>query len=164
MSPTASDIYTEESIMKEVFNCIPDLSDRDPKTDTQSAETWVSRNRRPFMRLQDLLKKWSPDLSNEGRIEVIQDDEVILFCQDQSLIKYLGLAENLIKKHFSTACKITFYLKYDPETSDKWVGVDTEISAEIDQVIEWENNFVQEWVASVPYPEREKIRLSCDII
>lgn len=164
MSPTVSDIYTEESIMKEVFNCILDLSDRDPKPDTQSAETWVGRNKGPFNELQNQLKKWLPDLSNEIRIEVIQDDEVILSCQDQSLIKYLGLAENLIKKHFSTARKITFFIQYDPETSDKWVVAEAEILGEVDQVIEWENNFVQEWVASVPYPEREKIRLSCDII
>ena len=89
---------------------------------------------------------------------------MILFCQDESLIKYLGLIESLIKKHFHTVHKISFSTEHDPETSDKWVTAVVEISGEIDQIIEWEDNFVKEWVASVPYPQREKIRLSCDII
>lgn len=164
MNPTLSDIYTKEAIMKEVYNYIPDLSDRDPETNTRSTEAWVDRDKIQLNNLKNLLEKLSSDLSNERRIEVIQDDEVILFCRNESLIKYLGLTESLIRKHFSTARKISFSLEYDPETSEKWVIADAKISGEIDQIIEWEDNFVRDWVASVPYPEREKIRLSCDII
>jgi len=164
MNQTISDIYTKEAIMKEVYNYIPDLSDRDPEINTRPTEAWVDRNKIQLNNLKNLLEKLSLDLSNERRIEVIQDDEVISFCQATSLIKYLDLAENLIKKHFSSIRKITFSLEYDPETSEKWVIADAEISGEIDQVIEWEDNFVRDWVVSVPYPEREKIRLSCDII
>jgi len=164
MSLTRSDIYTEEFIVKEVFHCISDLSGRGVKADTRPAEAWINRNKKPLNSLQNLLKKLSPDLSNEQRIEVIQGNEVILFCQDESLIKYLGLIESLIKKHFHTVHKISFSTEHDPETSDKWVTAVVEISGEIDQITEWEDNFVRDWVTSVPYPQREKIRLSCDII
>ncbi|MCK4619512.1 MAG: hypothetical protein KAT52_06180 [Desulfobacterales bacterium] len=80
------------------------------------------------------------------------------------LIKYLGLAEKLIKENFLTVRKISFSVEDDPETFDKWVVADIEVYGEIDQVIAWEDEFVKEWVATVPYPERNMIRLSCDII
>ena len=89
---------------------------------------------------------------------------MILFCAEQSLINYLGSAEDLIKKHFPTVHEINFSTEYDPETPDRWVSADIKVSGEINQIIEWEDSFVKEWVNSVPYPEREKIRLSCDII
>lgn len=110
------------------------------------------------------MEELGSQLNAERRIEVIHDDEVILFCRNQSLIKYLDLAEDLIKRHFATVQKIVFSMGYDPEIPDKWVNADIKVIGEIDQVIEWENSFVNEWVNSVPYPEREKIRLSCDII
>lgn len=131
---------------------------------SSNLEKWSSEHKRLLENLQKMLKELEPQLSAERMVEVKHDDEAILFCVDQSLIKYLGLAEGLIKKHFNTVHKITFSLEYDPETSEKWVIVDAEISGEIDQVIEWEDNFVRDWVTSVPYPQREKIRLSCDII
>jgi hypothetical protein len=80
------------------------------------------------------------------------------------LIGYLRLIEDLINKHFPTVQKISFSLNYEPETSDKWVNANTEISGDVSQVIEWEDSFITEWVSEVPYPERDKIRLSCDIM
>jgi len=103
-------------------------------------------------------------LDQERTVEVVRDDEAVLFCTDQSLIESLGLIEDLIKKHFPTVSKISFFLEYDPETADKWVSADTEISGDIYKIIEWEDNFIKDWVSLVPYPERNKIRLSCDII
>lgn len=74
------------------------------------------------------------------------------------------MAEKLIKENFPTVCKISFSVEYDPETFDKWVVADIEVYGEIDQVIAWEDEFVKEWVVTVPYPERNMIRLLCDII
>jgi len=90
--------------------------------------------------------------------------EAALFCADESIIKFLGLSERLIKRHFSTLDSINFTVEHDPELGEKWVSADIEVSGEIAQVIKWEDAFVKEWVSRVPYSERNKIRLSCDIV
>ena len=105
-----------------------------------------------------------PTLDIDRKIEINHTNEAILFCAEHTLIKYLGLAEKLIKENFPTVRKISFSVEDDPETFDKWMVADIEVYGEIDQVIEWEDEFVKEWVATVPYPERNMIRLSCDII
>lgn len=114
--------------------------------------------------MHNLIETLKPQLSDEPRVEINQTSEAILFCAERSLIKYLGLVEMLIREHFTTVRKISFSVEYDPETSDQWVIADIEVYGEIDQVIAWEDEFVKEWVATVPYPERNKIRLSCNII
>jgi len=105
-----------------------------------------------------------PNLDIDRKIEINHTNEAILFCAEHTLIKYLGLAEKLIKENFPTVRKISFSVEYDPETSDQWVVADIEVFGEIDQAIAWEDEFVKEWVATVSYPERNKIRLSCDTI
>lgn len=103
-------------------------------------------------------------VKDEKRVGVQIPKDVLLFCADEALIKFLGLFEKLIKQHFITVSCINFTVEYDPELEEKWVSADTKISGEIEQVINWENSFIKDWVSQVPNPEREKIRLSCDII
>jgi hypothetical protein len=86
------------------------------------------------------------------------------YGMNHRLIQYLAFAEDLIRKHFPSVDRISSSIEYNPETNDKWVSIDVEVTGDMNQVIEWEGSFVKEWVASVPYPERNKIRLSCDII
>jgi len=134
------------------------------RTAPSNLEAWIKENKKPIEDLQKIVLKLAGQMIDERRVEIIHDDEAVLFCADHNLIKYLSFVEDLVKKHFFTVEKIRFSIEYDPETLDKWVCADAEISGDIDQVIEWEDNFVKEWVASVPYPERNMVRLSCDII
>ena len=151
-------------VYREIHQSIPELSQKERGTEPGNIESWLKNHYVSLQHFQAFLMELTPQLDEERTVEVVRDDDAVLFCTDQSLIKYLGLIEDLIKKHFPTVSKINFFLEYDPETSDKWVSADTEISGDIDQVIEWENHFIKEWVSQVPYRERNKIRLSCDII
>ena len=134
------------------------------RTVSINLEKWIEEHKESLEDLKKLLSKLLPQLANDWKVEVKHDDEAILFCANQGLIKCLGIAESLIREYFPTVGKVNFSIEYDPETSDKWVSADIEVYGEIDQVIAWEDEFVKEWVATVPYPERNMIRLSCDII
>ena len=151
-------------ITKQAYDQITDLTKGNKWTNIEFLETWLRESSIPLRHFHNMLKGLATQMSEEKQIEIDRENEVILFCADQSLIKYLNLAENLIKEHFTTIQKINFSVEYDPETPDKWVIADIEVAGDIDQVLEWENSFIKDWVTFVPYPEREKIRLSCDII
>lgn len=86
------------------------------------------------------------------------------YCADQSLLKHLAIAENLVRKHFTTAHGIHLSLEYDPEIHEGWVVLNVQTPGEIEEVIEKEDSFIEDWISEVPFPESEKIRLSCDII
>lgn len=162
MSQTLSDSFARDLIVRDLYPRFP--LDRKWRTISGSIEEWLENCKEPLINLHNLIETLKPQLSDDRRIVINQTDETILFCAERSLIKYLGLAEMLIKEHFTTVRKISFSVEYDPETSDQWVIADIEVYGEIDQVITWEDEFVKEWVATVPYPERNIIRLSCDII
>ena len=162
MSQTLSDSFASDLIVGDVYRRFP--IDRKWRTIPGSIEEWMEKRKNPLINLHNLIETLKPQLSDDRKIEINQTDETILFCAERSLIKYLGLAEMLIREHFTTVRKISFSVEYDPETSDKWVSADIEVFGEIDQVIAWEDEFVKEWIATVPYPERNMIRLSCDII
>lgn len=162
MSQTLSDSFASDLIVGDLYRRFP--IDRKWRTISGSIEEWMENRKESFINLHNLIETLKPQLSDDRKIEINQTDETILFCAERSLIKYLGLAEMLIREHFTTVRKISFSIEYDPETSDKWVSADIEVFGEIDQVIAWEDEFVKEWIATVPYPERNMIRLSCDII
>lgn len=162
MSQTLSDAFARNLIARELYCRLP--IDREKKTISGPIEEQIENLKEPLANLHNLIETLRPQLSDDRKIEINHTNEAILFCAEHTLIKYLGLAEKLIKEHFTTVRKISFSVEYDPETSDQWVIADIEVYGEIDQVIAWEDEFVKEWVATVSYPERNMIRLSCDII
>lgn len=151
-------------LYRKIFQTVFNLPERDQGTGPGNIEKWLNENARLLIDFKQDLKKLEPMLKEEQPVKVVYSDEAVLFCADQSLVGYLRLIEDLIDKHFPTVQKISFSLNYEPETSDKWVNANTEISGDVSQVIEWEDSFITEWVSEVPYPERDKIRLSCDIM
>jgi len=162
MSQTLSDAFARNLIARELYCRLP--IDRESKTISDPIEEQIENLKEPLANLHNLIETLRPQLSDDRKIEINHTNEAILFCAEHTLIKYLGLAEKLIKENFPIVRKISFSVEYDPEISDQWVIADIEVFGEIDQVIAWEDEFVKEWVATVPYPERNMIRLSCDII
>ncbi len=159
LSEHLSDLYREE-----IYRTVFDSPEREQGTGPGNTETWLNTYAALLNTFDEDLKKLAPPSKEEQQCKVVYNEEAVLFCADQSLIEYLRLIEDLIMKHFPTVQKISFSFDYDPETSDKWVNTDTKISGDVNQVIEWEDSFITEWVSKVPYPERDQIRLSCDIM
>jgi hypothetical protein len=158
----SSAVYFSE-IYREIDRAALNSPERDQGTRSSGTGMWLKEHGATLTDFDNSLKGLAPFLGARS-IEVVHNDEAVFFCSEHSLIWYLQLIEDLISEHFPTVQKISFSLDYDPETSDKWVNADIEISGDVSQVIEWEDSFITEWVSQVPYPERDKIRLSCDIM
>ena len=152
-----SDLY------REIDRTALNSPEREYGTGPGDTEIWLEKHGAILSDFDNTLKKLAASLGKPS-MEVVRDDQAIFFCVKQSLIWHMQLVEDLIKKHFPTVQKISFSLDYDPETSDEWINADIEITGDINQVIEWEDGFIAEWVSEVPYPKRDKIRLSCDIV
>jgi hypothetical protein len=164
MSQTQSGFLKSNGILSALCHRVPKILSREQGTNPGSIEQWIQANRGPLNELQGLIDTLKPELSDEPKVEITHSDESVLFCANHSAIKYLGLAEQLIREHFPTVRRIDFSLEYDPETTEKWVDAEIRMPGEIDEIIELEDEFVKEWVATVPYPERTMIRFSYDII
>jgi len=164
MSQTLHLYLPRDFVMREIYKPIPELIHDEETTKAGTIEEYLKENSKGLKQLQEQAESLLSQLVVEKRVEVDYSKETLLFCANESLIKFLGLFEKLIKQHFLTVNSINFTVEYDPELGEKWVSADTKISGEIDQVIKWEDSFIKDWVSVAPYPEREKIRLSCDII
>jgi predicted nucleotide-binding protein (sugar kinase/HSP70/actin superfamily) len=164
MNQTLYSDITHDLVMREIYKPIPELMPDEKTTKTGIIKEYLEENFERLNQLKDQTEELLSQLGVEKRVEVHITNETLLFCANESLINFLGLFEKLIKQHFLTVDSIDFTIEYDPELGEKWVSADTKISGEIDQVIKWEDSFIKDWVSVAPYPEREKIRLSCDII
>jgi len=52
----------------------------------------------------------------------------------------------------------------DRDRGDEWLVLDFEIAGEIDEILERYDKYIDIWVKLAPWPEREKIRLSYNIV
>jgi len=164
MSQTLHSYSTRDLVMREIYKPIPELIHDEETTKAGTIEEYLKENSKGLKQLKEQAESLLSQLVVEKTVKVDYSKETLLFCANESLIKFLGLFEKLIKQHFLTVDSIDFTIEYDPELGEKWVSADTKISSEINQVIKWEDSFIKDWVSVAPYPEREKIRLSCDII
>jgi hypothetical protein len=79
-------------------------------------------------------------------------------------LQYLPVAIDLIERHFPSIDKLDLYLEHDPETEEEWLVLDLTLRGEVDEVLDNYDKYTDHWVSSVPWPQRQKIRLSYNII
>jgi len=71
---------------------------------------------------------------------------------------------SLVNKYFANAQNVDVQWEQDPETDEKWISVEVTVEDEIDRVLDNYDNYTSDWIASTPWPEREKIRFSYNIL
>lgn len=90
--------------------------------------------------------------------------EVIQFCEELGILRYLGKALDLIKTCFSPIEGPAPRLAQDPETEDRWLVLDITVEGEVEDVLRKYDTFINFKVKSIPWPERDKIRLAYNIL
>lgn len=101
------------------------------------------------------------------KVEIVPDTfpkEVIQFCEELGILRYLGKALDLIKTCFSPIEGPAPRLAQDPETEDRWLVLDITVEGEVEDVLKKYDNFINLKVKSIPWPERDKIRLAYNIL
>jgi len=82
----------------------------------------------------------------------------------EDLKEYLMKAISLVYKHFSNVSMVDVQKEQDPETEEEWIVIEATVDEEIEQVLDEYDNYTTEWVSVAPWPERERIRFSYNII
>jgi hypothetical protein len=90
--------------------------------------------------------------------------EIIEFCSRERVTSYLPTAVNSVERNFPTISELKIEVEQDPETEDEWLVLNVTIRGEVDEVLNNYDKYINYWVSSVPWPERQKIRLLYNII
>jgi hypothetical protein len=82
--------------------------------------------------------------------------EVRTFCDKHGIVDYLE--QGVAIEHLEAE------IERDPETGEEWVVLRIAVRASEEEVAEARKRYSAEWVASVPWPQRHLICLSCHIL
>ena len=89
--------------------------------------------------------------------------DVLRFCHQNDILRYFLIAIDLVKKSFPTLRDLQFQLEKDPETEDEWLSLEVTIQGEVDDILIYYDNYTRQKVSLIPWPKRDKIRLSYNI-
>jgi len=90
-------------------------------------------------------------------------DDVLQFCEQEGILEYLRLADELIARHFPSASALAVEMQVDPETGDEAAIVRPRVSGTVDDLLKRSQRYTADWVAQVPWPQREKISITYDV-
>lgn len=88
-------------------------------------------------------------------------NEIIEQSDKWGIKEYLITAISLVNKHFPSFHDITFSLQRDYEIDDEWITIDVSIDGDIEEELDSYDKYTENFVYEIPWPERDKIRLSC---
>jgi len=90
--------------------------------------------------------------------------EIAEFCSRERITSYLPTAVNSIEMNFPTISELKIEVERDPETEEEWLVLNVTIRGEVEEVLNNYDKYINYWVSTVPWPERQKIRLLYNII
>ena len=104
-----------------------------------------------------------PLIEEVGKVSAPFFEDVQNFCDREGILEHLATALELVGKNFSLVQAPTLKLMVDPETKAEWVIVEFTARGNVAEVLENHRNYTKNWIASVPWPDRRKIRLEFDM-
>jgi hypothetical protein len=101
-------------------------------------------------------------LFQESRLEITP--AVLAFSAQHGLLQHLQRVSNLIERCFPSVQALSIQLEEDPETGEQSVVFDILTRGTIREVLDQYQDYTRQLVATIPWTERSKIRLSYNII
>ena len=95
--------------------------------------------------------------------EIPLSEELFSFCFRHNMLGSLQVSVRLIRTCFPSVREVRLQPERDPDTGEEWLVLDFGIVGEIEEILDRYDKYTDLWVKSVPWPEREKIRLSYNI-
>jgi hypothetical protein len=86
------------------------------------------------------------------------------FCGRHELSAHLRAAIGLLKASFPSVERLNLQLERDPETADEWILINFDVSGEVEEVLSKYDHYTDLLVKSVPWPERDRIRIAYNIM
>ncbi len=91
------------------------------------------------------------------------DNEVQSFCAEHTITHHLEMALHLIEECFPYVREVSLEVVADPEIDEQWVQIGLEIPGSAESFLGDYERYTRELVCRVPWPERNKIRVSYSI-
>lgn len=101
--------------------------------------------------------------STASPYEIPLSEELFSFCFRHNMLGSLQVSVRLIRTCFPSVREVRLQPERDPDTGEEWLVLDFGIVGEIEEILDRYDKYTDLWVKSVPWPEREKIRLSYNI-
>ena len=89
-------------------------------------------------------------------------EDVMDFCCREGIMEYLQSALDLVSEHFPDAYT-EVGLQSDYDSDDQWVTLNVRVRSSIEDILHRYDSYINDWVAAVPWPAVDQIRLSYDI-
>ena len=89
--------------------------------------------------------------------------EIIQNCEKWGIKKYLYIAIDMLKTHFKDLKDFDITIEHDMEIDEEWVALEKTVEGDIEEVYNKYDKYSENLVFSVPWPERDRIRLSLNI-
>lgn len=92
------------------------------------------------------------------------DEETIKFCLEENISNEISNSIGLIDKHFDDIHNWDIELNSDPETNEKWLVLEIDVNGDISDILSSYDNYILEFISTIPTHNREKIRLAYNIL
>jgi len=109
-------------------------------------------------------RAWERDKG--GELELSDEPlpyDVERFAIKQGLLHYLVQAIGFAKNAFPRSAPVV-QLESDPDSDDEWIAITVSTGLGIAEALEQESKFNDQRIAGIPWPQRDKIRIICDIL
>jgi hypothetical protein len=91
-------------------------------------------------------------------------DDQISFCLTHGILDYVEKAEAIIGRNFRDDCHVYTEIMKDPDIDEEWLVINVEVQGSVEEVLDMYDKATEEWVAEIPWPERDKLVLSYTIV
>ncbi|MFI5396897.1 MAG: hypothetical protein ACHQ9S_15275 [Candidatus Binatia bacterium] len=107
----------------------------------------------------------SADLTELPEVPDLQKlpPEVERFCIKNGLVPYLTKALELVGELFPEDAP-RVQLEFDMDTDDEWITLEVSASNGVSDAVARESQFNERRISLIPWPQRDKIRIACDIV
>lgn len=95
---------------------------------------------------------------------VLLSDEVLSYCSRSHIFNHLQQALRIVQQSFVDMTAIDVKVESDPESEDEWLMIVVQIHGEIGKVLQMYDSYTKWLVRAVPWPARDRIRLTYDFI
>ncbi len=136
-----------------------------------AGDSWISVNRQAVslpheLQDQDRLvlsqRKAAAAIPRPNGAAVPPRKEVLDFCQRLGIQDYLQTAVDLAHQCFPSLTGLELLPEREPETGEEYLTLKVEVpeNADVDSFLDWNDSFFNNLVATIPWPQRDKFRLS----
>jgi hypothetical protein len=95
---------------------------------------------------------------------LVFSQEVVQFCSHHRIFGCLQLAVKLVHECFPSAADVSVEMERDPESDDEWLLMTAQLRERIEAVLRQYDTYTRRFIASVPWPQRNKIRFNYDLV